>query len=356
MYDKLLIFIGLCLIMLSCGKGGKQINDIPAMVIMSEAGNDSLPATVKLSIDIRKAVPLEDRLAPISMITLNEDVENLPGVPFSTVVREDTIFFIEPIHTPGFYAYSEEGRQIFSYHSPGTGPKDMLKGTCLKVTDTELSAFDYGSYSIVVIDKRGEFVRKIELPIMSQAGILGPDGDVWADFSNTDQGMDNAMVIWRKDSLSSWTDVLTVPEHLKGMMRIEKQTFRSLRDGTIVYLPSFQPRIYSLSHGNAKVRYELDFNGLYPNEQEMEEKYGGYAWAPKTRNFPVKDINYEESDRWVVIMFRNGKDHYLYLYDKVNHGEEICIDKNHIFNSLAYVTDDKLYVNMSDDKMGVFEL
>lgn len=108
----------LCLALYGCGTKGNQKNEIDTDFELT------LPYTV--SIDITKAVPMDDALSHHKYVNFTEDVENIMAIPQNVVVKGDTIYAIDAYKSPGIYAYLTNGEQLFAYCSVGNGGRYHL--------------------------------------------------------------------------------------------------------------------------------------------------------------------------------------------------------------------------------------
>lgn len=345
---RIFLFIFISGIFSCCtGNGHQNIDN-------AQPGKKSLEYPVDIEIDIKKALPLSENLRSVSTIEFSEEPAEIMGQPQSIVVRGDTIYGIDSHINPGFYAYLKNGEQILNYCSRGNGPEDVVSPFCLNVTDEGMNAFDLGSTSLIFIDKKGSFLRKVTLSPMALAAAVDNSGGIWTDYSN--QRYSDTRLTYKADSLSEEKIVLKVPEKIKGMTTIGIQNLTNLEDGTINYVPEFEPVIYQLKEGEATPKYNIDYKGLWPDDETFKSKYTGDSWAVDIREFPVTGITVKENENWLVIGFENGEDRYINVYDKIHgHGRTLG-DEEKIYYNPKYIVDDNLYMLRRDDKMDVLDL
>ncbi len=315
---------------------------------------DASQYPIGIEIDIKKSVPISKNLKTISTIEFNEDSPEIMGEPQSVVIKEDTIYCIDSHINPGFFAYLKDGRQIFSYCSKGNGPEDISSLFSLNVTDEGLNAFDLGSSSLIFIDKTGKFIKRISLPVSAVDAAIDNDGGIWIDYSN--QLYSDTRLTWKADSSSEEKVVLTVPETIKRMTTIGIQNLVNLEDGTINYVPAFEPVIYRLEKGSAIPKYNIDYKGLWPDEETFKTKYATDSWASNIRNFPVLKITVKENNNWLVIGFMNRDDSYVHVFNKTSGIGRTFIDKDNIYYSPEYVESNNLYIQRKDDRMDILDL
>lgn len=314
-----------------------------------------LQQNVDISININEAKTLANFNLQKYNISFDESVENIIGFATNIVVKNDTIFAVDGYKSPGVYAYSKEGKQLFAYCSIGNGPEDILNPRDLSVTDSEISIFDRGSGNIVVFDKRGSFKRKIKTDIMAVGGIMDDNKCIWIDYSNQRSSDGAAKISYRPDSIVNFVPVILVPEHLKGFTTISLQPFHRLPDGQIIYLAELEPTVYNLSNGKASVRYNLDFNGLWPSKEEMNKIKGSY-WAIKLRDMPMQRLGIQECDKWLIVHFYYDKILYIHVYDKYHNTGFTIKDTDGVYTIPQAVTDEELYLKCNDDSYDVVKL
>ncbi len=313
---------------------------------------EDYPITVSIKID--EAVPMDKALKSKQIITFTEDTENIMGIPQNMVVRGDTIYALDVYSNPGIFAYLKNGEQVFAYCHMGSGPGDINMPSCLSVTDDEISTYDGSSYKIVVIGKDGVYRRSIDAPTMSLSAILDPKGDVWADFSN--QPYDSVRVSWKAADISDFEPVMTVPELQKGITSIEVEPLQILFDGTVGYMPTMENNLYSLSDGKATLKYHLDFNGVWPDDDEFKAKFTGLDWAPKLMHFPIKALRFQESERFLVIKFMYDKKVYLHILNKVNGQERTIKLDDEMYIGSSYLDDSELYLTRKDNQLEIMAI
>lgn len=308
---------------------------------------------ISIHINVADAMPISKELREKTVIRLEEN-DNIIGVPQSMVILGDTIYAIDSFQNPGFYAYLHNGKQIFNYCLRGGGPEDISSLFCLAINDSVISAFDVPSSSLVFIDKKGHYVERIPMSVMVTGAMQDNSGGLWIDYSN--QKYSTTKLSWKKDPDAEEIEVIKVPEYLKGMTKIGLQTFSRLDDGTINYLPSLEPRIYSLYEGKARLKYELDFGNLWPDEDTMKREYQGNSWARKMNKFPIQSLNAVENGSYLVVSFNYNQSRHIFVYEKKNSQGEIFIDDTNQFYAPEAVFENQLYIPKKDDTIGVVNI
>lgn len=313
---------------------------------------DSKPVRIKLS--IKDARPMSRSFGDIEELRLSDAYANFVGIPGYIKVEGDTLYIIDPVKSTGFYAYLHDGRQLFSYCSPGSGPEDfgMLFG--LTVDDTLLSSFDFSSRALVFVDKNGNFAKRIAVNPMACGAMADKSGGIWTNYSN--QQLETTKLSWRATPESEEIEILPVPEYLKGMTAISGQDLSRLDDGSINYCPVLEPRVYGLSDGKAWLKYELDFDGLWPDEATIAKEYSGNDWASKFMSFPITTIRVEENNRWLVVSFDYEGDKYLHIFDKMRSDGATYRDDRDFYFSPEAVSGNKLYIPTKDDTIEIINL
>lgn len=317
----------------------------------------SEPVTINISVD--KAKPWSKTYTPVKVITLDDSTEDIVGIPAAIEVVGDTLYIVEPRHNPGFRAYLHDGSQIFSYSSVGSGPKDIVAPFSLCVGDSLLSTFDMATKSLVFVDKKGNYIKRYKLGEQAVAGIEDKSGGIWTDYSN--QQYESTRLSWKATPDEEEIEILSVPEHLKRMTLISMQHFTRIYDGTINYVPALEPRVYSLLNGQAWVKYELDYDGLWPNEEEFKREFSGPDWASKLRSFPIDKTRVVENARWMVISFEyndgiDNREKYIHVYDKNASKGVTYIDDSSIYFSPQAISENFLYIPTKEDTIEVIDL
>lgn len=332
-----------------CSGGKEKDKDAAAKV--------SFPDEVTvISISTDKVSDLDREMKVAQTVEFDEDVENFIGMPGSIVVRGDTIYAIDPVKAPGIYAYLKDGTQLFAYCHEGNGPEDVGSPFCLKVTDTEVSAFDNSGKGIIVLDKKGHFVRRVPLPddLFDVTGAMLDGEGYWMDYANRDYN--DTKLAWSGDSTGTQVPVLTVPPHLKGFTMIGLQVLIDSPDGSVLYIPCLEPRAYRLRDGKASLCYELDFNGLWPSDEDIRKDYGGRRWARKVQKFPVQGIEIYETPKYVVVGFKNDDKRYVTVYDRASRRSAVLLIDGEKYYTPMYATDDELYILRKDGDIDIFDL
>lgn len=348
MNKSLIKQIPICLLVFITGCVNKNTKSDDSGIYLGEGD------AVVVNIDITKPQKLKDKFDSISTVNFDESVLNIIGIPRNIIVRGDTIYALDSQKSPGLYAYLEDGRQLFAYCSMGSGPKDINCPYNLNVTDTNISVFDTANKRIIVFDKLGNYKDNFDLPSNTQNAMVDSSGGIWLDYSN--QSSDNAKLSWLPNLTSKSTTVINVPEYLKGMTIVNMQNFVKLSNGKILYMPSIEPKVFELDNGKACLKYRLDFNGLWPTEDEIKKEYSGKAWAPKFRKFPISNLIVQECDKWFVVGFGFEDNRYICIYDRTYRCSKLFVDDSDTYYGPKYVTNDELYLLRKDDRLEILEL
>lgn len=334
-----------------CNSKSDNVNDQTSTVASRD---DSIAAPIVLDIDIAEALPFESHFQTASIFTVDENDEPFMGRPESMSICGDTIYAVDGFYAPGFYGYTHDGTKIFHYCSTGGGPEDVNQPRYIAVSDSTISAFTSAPPSIAIIDKHGKFVKRIELPFTACGAMLDPVEGYWVHFSNQED--EDVKLAWYADETAQPTVPLKVPEHLKGMTTSSTGVFQTLGDGTLNYMDLYEPRIYSLRHGRCRIKYELDFNGLWPDDNIIKSRYGGDSWANKSRDFPIFSLAATEGDKWLAVTFRHNGLMYVYLYDKTCNRGSIYVDKNKAYSYPKSINGCLIYMPRQDDTVEILDL
>ena len=336
----------------SCGGRQHTASTSDSLV---ELNGDSIPVET-ISVKFSESIPVEGNLRHHSTIEFDENEENLIGVPHMVAMRGDTIYAIDSCRGVGLFAYLKDGSQLWSYVNQGGGPEDLSSPMNFKVTDTEIVVYDFGSKKLMHFTKDGKFRESVDLPFDALGAMTDPEEGIWLDYSNQDYLDDSAKLSWTPDSLSNLRKVLTVPDHLKGITAVSFRNLVALPDGSLRYLPSYEPMVYDLRKGRATLLYEIDFNGDWPTEEEFARDLSGDDWARKIGDIPTELKGYVESGRWLVMGFVFKEQRYLLIRDKTKGSQGLYADKDSKYYSPAFTDDSLLYMSGRDDTIEVLEL
>lgn len=139
------------------------------------------------------------------------------------------------------------------------------------------------------------------------------------------------------------------------MVNVPLQQFHLLSNGEITFLPSFEHQIYTLHQGTATLRYNLDFNGLWPEDDEIKRLNDNF-WAVRMRDFPVTRLICQENDKWLIVGFRNKDDLYLHIFNKSESEGTTYKDTAESYYIPMDVVGDDLYMLRTDGNLDVLEL
>lgn len=309
------------------------------------------------TIDIKfdEALPITKTFEVSTTFKFNEDTDHIIGSIQQMEVRGDTIFCIDPISHPGLYAYLKDGSQLFAYCNRGQASEDLMSPMNLSISDDKITVFDFAGKKLMTFSKQGKFLQSINLPMDAVAAI--PDSKqhgIWIDYSNQDYN--NVKLGYTNISNDSIRCVLNVPKYLKGLTEVPMANMVKLSNGDIRYMPSLEPRIFNLHEGKANLIYDLKFNGKWPSNEEIYEKFSGNDWATKYKDFPIKGKGFHESDKWLVMGFMFEKKLYIVVYDKLKLATQVFIDSDDNYYSPKYLDGSNLYLTRQDDSIDIINL
>lgn len=305
-------------------------------------------------IDLKENTTIDQNLEPISTVVFDENAEEVIGIPQNIKVKGDTIYAIDSYKAPGFYAYLRNGEQLFAYCKVGNGPEEYFNLTDINVGVNTISAFDNTEGTIITIDKAGNFVSKENVGSNTFGAIIDNNGEYWIDLSNQED--DSAKLSWRQAKSTEYSQVLPVPETLKGMKIMPLQQFHRLETDEFTYLPAFENKIYTLEKGNAYLRYILDFKGYWHSEEDLEE-YRGPSWALRMmKEFPITRLICQENAKWLIAGFYyNGKLH-IYVYDKIRGKGHTYYDNKERYYIPMDIYENELFMLMRDGNLEILKI
>lgn len=347
--------MGIGLILSGCGsksQSDKSDSSAEKSGLTLNGLEETNPRTIE--IDFGKALPISKNLVSVNNISFDESCDDIIGMPHHIVVSGDTIFAIDPVKSPGLYAYHKDGSQIFAYCSEGGGPEDISSPMNLMVRDNDIVVFDFASKKLLYFSKQGQFIKSVSVPIDALSATLDSSQGIWVDYSN--QEYDDIKLSWIKDSISPQQKILEVPEHLKGMTVLPIATLLNIPDNGLRYYPALETKIYAISEGATKVIYELDFKGKWPSEEEFIANYSGNDWAPKMRKFPIRTGGFAEDRHWLVLGYTYQQSCYIVVYDKLKNETSIFEDSEDKYYNPLYVDGFDLYILCQDGNLDILKL
>lgn len=347
--------LGVGLILTGCSGKNHSVNS-DSIIADSEFSQGAYLQEGKqtVEIDFKKAVPISKNLTTVKNIVFDDSCDDIIGMLHHIVVKGDTIYAIDPVKSPGLYAYHKDGRQIFAYCSEGGGPEDISSPMNLTVRDNDIVVFDFASKKLMYFSRQGEFIKSVSLPVDALSAALDPVQGIWIDYSN--QEYDVTKLSWIKDSMSTEQKVLEVPDYLKGKTILPIATLLNIPDNGLRYYPALETKIYSVREGVAKIIYDLDFKGKWPSEEEIIANFSGNDWAPKMRKFPINSKGFSENEHWLVLSYTYNQNLYIVVFNKLKKETTIYVDSEDRYYNPLYVDESGLYMHCNDDTLEILEL
>ena len=341
----------MAIIVSSCVGGKNQENngkEDPEQQPLTSRGDSKT-----ILIDFKEAETIDQNLKAVSTIVCDEDAEEIIGIPQNITVKGDTIYVIDSYKAPGFYAYLRDGKQLFAYCKVGNGPEEFFNLTDINVGANSISAFDNTEGTIITIDKAGNFVDKESVGNNIVGAIIDTNGGYWVDLSNQED--DSAKLSWRQAKETEYSQVLPVPEILKGMKAIPLQQFNRLATDEFTYLPAFENKIYTLENGKAYLRYILDFKDTWRSDEDLND-YRGPSWALRMREFPITRLICQENVKWLIVGFYyNGKLH-IHAYDKIKGKGHTYYDDKERYYIPMDIYENELFMLMKDGNLEILKI
>lgn len=347
----------IALILTGCS-GGEQSGNRDSTNSESETPDNSYIhediGKQSVEIDFDKAIPVTGNLKTAGNISFDESDDNILGIPHHIVVKGDTIYAVDPVKSPGIYAYHKNGQQIFAYCPNGDGPEDISRPMNLTVREDDIVVFDFGKKRLLYFSKHGDFIKSIELPINALSAAMDPVQGIYIDYSN--QAYDNTKLAWIKDSVSAERKILDVPEFLSGMTVLPMATLLNISNNELRYYPPLETEIYNIIEGKAYVIYELDFKGKWPSRENITDQFSGNDWARKMRSFPINSKGFSENEKWLVIGYVYDQKLYIVVFNKSTKESKTYVDTENKYYNPLYVDESDLYMQRKDDTLDILEL
>lgn len=290
-------------------------------------------STVTLAIDILGAEPLDDDVYATDSIILVGDANSIPGIIIDVAISGDTLFLCDPIKAHGLFLYDTKGNYISSIGEIGQGPDEVLDYTDFCLANAHVYILDNPGHKIVKYDKGGKCITKFDIKPAVMNFAMDENEGMWLDRGNSGVYKDdrfNDKLCHIKNGTS--TTLLSLPENLEGLTISPRSNFQELADGTISYMPSMQPEIYSLKNENIGLKYILDFGEYWPSPELLNTLKDKDIYS-KVNALMKKDLvmnlSFTENEYWLALNFTVKDKYYVYVFNKSMSVGKLFLDKSH---------------------------
>lgn len=329
-----ILFIGIVLV--SCYGCNKQKSS------SSETGT-------LISIDIESALPSSGLLEKVEVIPLENKGDTFPGFVHKMLVENDTLYLLDTFKAHGLYAYDKAGHFLYAYNNVGQGKEEFIRLSDFQIARGCVYLLDSSGEKIIELDKRFAYQSSKKLPCSPLAFAFDENGGVWMDVGNNALEKEAYTLLYnRGDEVIKY---VPVPEALRNITIAPYFTLINVGEA-VHFLPEMQNRIYRCSDNAVEVVYRLDFgNHWCPDsflEANRQRTILGLLRKMVEEEY-VTDLNFLESDKWLVLYFNCGANAYLCFYDKENRRQLLTVDKENAFSRPMAICDDNiLFIEMND--------
>lgn len=256
-------------------------------------------------------------------IELKGTSDDLPGIILRSRIYCDNMYLLDPLKAPGLYVFDLRGNYIRKIGNIGQGPGELFDYTDFDVTPDRILILDNISQKINIYSHEGVFIESQKVEPMTMNIATDKDSNVlWLDRGNVTSFKSDPLV-WKlcRHTAESDSTFLSVPEALDGITISPRNNFCKSEDGTIYYMPSLEPFIYTLEKGKLVSKLHLDLGSKWPDQSFFERhrndetfttvkdlKDGGY----------VVNLSFLENQKWIVTDFKIKDDYFISVYNKTN--------------------------------------
>lgn len=271
---------------------------------------------VKITVDIDKAVPLIENIGNLEIVRLDVSTPAFPGEVTSASLGKDYFVLLDTFTAKGVYGYGYDGKQIFAYNQLGRGPKEVLGYNDVQVYGDSVYVFDNTMKRIIILDKSGKYVSKIEdCPGGAHFFAMDEEGDMYFDHVNNPLSEDGFNLTCVRAN-GTRKGLAPIREELKDVTIASTHSLTST-GGSVSYMMPVSPIVLECSEGKASARYCFDFGKYWPDEDVLQSGRHPYLILQDLKNGNwVRDLRFVESEDMCCVSFLVADSCYYFVYDK----------------------------------------
>ena len=304
---------------------------IMSLMVLSCTERGSEMQTDMIRVNLNDAQSLKEVALSIDEVILNDSLSShFPGDIAKIEWMGDSVLILDSRNDPGLYLYDSEGILVNSYTQRGNGPKDFVRIVDFNVVPSGVVLLDtYSTSKRICLDKNLSFLYKEDAETQANHFFCENSiiGGIWYDRGNVAYGSNKDKLVYM--SGSSRKSVLSVPQDIENVTLASYNVFAEVLNGTVLYLPAVEPRIYKCHDGQAEVLCELDFQGLWPDFSDMRKDHPLELMSNIVNEGKIYSTNMLSDGNDVAVSFFCKDDFYVmkFRYDDLQSHELFRVDK-----------------------------
>lgn len=282
----------------------------------SSDGGTEYGQGIRIEVDIDDAIPfIENAGSSYEVLPLDISTPSFPGEVMSAVFAKDFFVLLDIFSAKGAFGYDYNGKQTFVYDKVGRGPKEVLGFSDVQVYGDSVYVLDELARKIIVLDKNGVFIDKIEgCPRNSDFFAIGEDGEMYFDHVNNPRADEGYNLTYVKDGESM--GIAPIDKNLEDVTIASVHSLTNI-GGKVSYKVPSSTKVLGLNGGKACVRYDFDFGKYWPGEDVLKSGRHPLLIVQDLKNGDwVRDLRFIESEEMICLSFLKLNHFYYFVYDK----------------------------------------
>lgn len=310
------------------------------LCVSCESNSPDYEGGIKISVDVDEAVPLIGNIGDLEVVRLDVSTPAFPGEVTSASFGKDYFVLLDAFTAKGVYGYAYDGKQIFAYKQLGRGPKEVLGFNDVQIYGDSVFVFDNTMNRIIILDKAGEYVSKIEdCPVGSHFFAIDEEGDMYFDHVNNTLAEGGFNLTYIKAN-GSRKGIAPIREEVKDVTLASAHSLTNA-GGKVSYMMPSTPIVLECSGEKTNVRYCFDFGRYWPDETVLQSGRHPYLILQDLKNGDwVRELRFVESEDLCCASFLVANSCYYFVYDKlVGKGKTFIMeDKDKFSHPLGFDT------------------
>lgn len=212
----------------------------------------------RIKIDIDNAVPLIGNVGNLEIVGMDISTPAFPGEVITAVFEKDYFVLLDMFSGKGVYGYDYNGKQTFAYNRIGRGPEEVLGVADIQVYNDSIYVLDEMARKIVVLDRTGRFLSRIDDCPSSTFFAIGTDSGMYFDHVNNSLANDGFNLTYVKNG--SAKGIIPIEENLKDVTIASVHSLTNMGD-TVSYMVPCASRILGCKDGKVREREDIRRGG-----------------------------------------------------------------------------------------------